>query len=128
MKQSLKITKYIVDILRNNSEVVGRVAFRIFPIDAKLGTTFPFIVVNRTSLVASYTKDGNSYDTINVDISIADPDYDEAVEIAGYVREALEQHRFKNDEISIRDIRLVGANESIQFDAVVEALQFEIKV
>lgn len=128
MKNSIKITKYIREILVENEDIYRFVGDRIYSVDAKMGTNFPFIVINRETVYPEYTKDGNSTDTITVNIAVADPIYDKAVDIAEYIRVALEQKRYYNDEIKFKDIKLVNVNESIQFDAIVQQLTFEIKI
>lgn len=128
MNQSLKITSYIIEILKQNTELIDFVGDKIFPIDAKLGTDFPFIVINRNSIQPQYSKDGNSCDIITVAIAIADPIYAKAVDIATLVRESLEFKKFRIDDVVIKDIRITYCSESIQNDCVVQEIQFEIKI
>ena len=50
MNNTLKLTKYILEMLNADDGVKSVLSTdRIYPVDARLGTQFPFCVVNRTS-------------------------------------------------------------------------------
>ena len=90
MKQSLSITKYVLKLLKANTALMDLVPYaRIYPIDAKQGTTFPFIVINRDSVLSAYSKDGCFEDTVTVTATAVTDRYDMSVSIASEIRNSL---------------------------------------
>ena len=129
MKQSLSITKYVLKLLKTNSVLMDLVPYtKIYPIYAKQGTTFPYIVINRDSVLSSYSKDGCFEDTVTVTaIAIADK-YDLSVSIASEIRNSLEDKRYKDDNIYISQITMKSANETTYNNAFIQQLTFVLKV
>lgn len=123
-KQALFTTKYILELLNANSELVDIVADRIFPLDAKQSTTFPFIVIQRDNIVINYlTKDQYVNDEANVSIYIVSQTYLQAIDIAQLVRLSLER---KHNDV-IEDIKFTGAQESYYNNSFVQVLNFNIE-
>ena len=123
-KQALFTTKYILELLNANSELVDIVADRIFPLDAKQSTTFPFIVIQRDNIVINYlTKDQYVNDEANVSIYIVSQTYLQAIDIAQLVRLSLER---KSNNV-IEDIKFTGAQESYYNNSFVQVLNFNIE-
>jgi hypothetical protein len=119
------ITKYIRHILSLNTDLMARIPIsRFFPIDAKMGTSFPFCVIQRTGIQASGTKDGMCEDNVYVSLKIVDDDYTNSVEIADEIRNWLEGHRFSDDTINIKRITLNGCNETIDNNGFIQQLNF----
>ena len=129
MKQSLSITKYVLKLLKQNTALMALVPYaKIYPIYAKQGTTFPYIVINRDSLLSAYSKDGCFEDTVTVTaIAIADK-YDVSVSIASEIRNSLEDKRYKDDNIYISQITMKSAYETTYNNAFIQQLTFVLKV
>ena len=129
MKQSLSITKYVLKLLKANTSLMALVPYeRIYPIYAKQGTTFPYIVINRDSVLSAYSKDGCFEDTVTVTaIAIADK-YDVSVSIASDIRNSLEDKSYKDDNIYISQITMKSANETTYNNAFIQQLTFVLKV
>lgn len=129
MTNSLLITKYLREILSKDKELMKMIPIdKIFAIDAKLSTKFPFAAIERTNITSIRCKDGQYEDTVSVTIYIADNTYIGSVNIANEIRHWLEGHRYKDDTITISDVRLSGASEVYVNDAYIHKLDFEIKV
>lgn len=57
-------------------------------------TTFPFIVYKRSNVIPDYTKDFHFKDNVIIDIICVSTNYAESIEIAGIVRNILEDKRY----------------------------------
>lgn len=128
---SIKITKYILDILNSNDKVKEMLGDNIFPIDAKLSTTFPFAVIQRGNISPSYlTKDVIPSDSVTLMITIVDTRYSKVTDIANEVRYALEKKQFIDevDNIKITDISLSSARESLYNEAYIQQLNFAVTI
>lgn len=136
MKQSILINKLIIAILKNNTNIKAVVnANNILPVDAIEGTTFPFIIVKRNGIECEYTKDGCIKDTVQFQVIVASPKYADSVDIAQYVRQALEYRSFtfpagQSDSIvtettKIHNIFFTGISEDILNNTYIQLLQFE---
>lgn len=124
MKQALFTTKYILELLSANSDLTDIVADKIFPLDAKQSTTFPFIVIQRDSINVEYvSKDQYVNDEANVSIYIVSQTYLQAIDIAQLVRLSLER---KSTNV-INDIKFTGANEAYYNNSFVQILNFEVE-
>lgn len=131
MRNSIKITSFIIDILQSNERLVelltdDKSGFKVYPIDAKQGTTFPFSVIQRANITPSYCKDGNFKDEVNISILIASPKYNESVDIASLIRDTLEYKSFTDENIKIKLIELVSVSETILENAFIQQLNFKI--
>jgi hypothetical protein len=115
MKNSIKTTKYIMKMLKGNEELIKLVpGSKIYPIDAKLSSAAPFIVVERTSITPGYAKDGDYEDDVNIMVHVIANTYENAVDIASEVRRALELHDYNDpDGTYISIIELTGVSESL---------------
>lgn len=113
-----------INYLLTNSEVNTIVKGRIFPIIADQGTAYPFITYRRNGSSNDSNKDSIYEDTTTVELVIASVSYQESMDIAVKVREALEKKRYDN----IKDIRLVDASEDYVSEAFIQNLVFTIKI
>lgn len=128
MTNSLKLVKYILEILKLDENLSKHISIdKIFPIDARLSTSFPFAVIQRTSLIPSSSKDGIYEDTVNFTIAIADDNYIGSVNIAQAIRNALDIRSYKTDEVCIRQLRLTGASETLYNDTFIQELNFTVQ-
>lgn len=129
MKNSLLITKYVIDILQSNETLAGLMdTANIYPIDAKQGTNFPFAVINRTGILPARSKDGSYTETVDFIISVVDDSYKGSVVLANEIRRALEGQSFKDEETTLHRIRLSQAYESFYSNAFIQQLNFQVDV
>lgn len=134
MKNSIKTTKYIMTMLKANGELIKLVpGNRIYPIDAKLSSTIPFIVVERTSITPGYAKDGDYEDDVNILITVVSNTYENAVDIASEVRHTLELRDYNDpDGTYISIIELAGVSESLLDNSgklvYIQELTFNVKM
>ena len=134
MKNSIKTTKYIMKMLKAHEGLIKLVpAASIYPIDAKLSSSIPFIVVERSSIIPGYSKDGNFEDEINVIIHVVATTYESSVDIATEVREALELNEYEDEDGTyISLIELASVNESLLDNAgktvYTQELQFTVSM
>lgn len=99
---SLQIGKAIYHLLSKDSRIKEKVGSKIYPLIVEESTTFPFIVYKRTNISPNYTKGSYSVnESVTVDVVIASKDYTDTVELADYVRDALEGRRgnFRSNKI-----------------------------
>lgn len=149
MKNSILISKYIIALLKTNTNLSTLVGDKIYPIDAKQGTTFPFIVVKRQNITTNYNKDGISYDNVNFSVIVVSTNYADSVSIAQEVRNTLELYRgdveyvqpiipssntngsnravveTTTDTLNIKLIHFTNISEDLYNNAFVQQLTFE---
>ena len=125
---SLQVGKAIYNLLSNDANVTGRVQNKIYPLIADTGTTFPFIVYRRTGIEPSDSKDRFIYkEDTYVEVAIASDKYNESIEIADSVKDALQGKRGNYSGINIQDIRMTNADEDYIEDTFIQNLTFNIK-
>ena len=109
---SLQIGKAIYHLLSKDSRIKEKVGSKIYPLIVEESTTFPFIIYKRTNISPNYTKGSYSVnESVTVDVVIASKDYTDTVELADYVRDALEGRRGNIAGIEINDIRMISADQ-----------------
>ena len=117
---SLQIGKAIYSILSSNTSIVSKVQKKIYPLVADAEVTFPFIVYKRTGIEPATTKDRFIYnEDVYVDIAIASDKYNETIEIADMVRNALQNKKGNYSGINIQDISLNDADEDYTQDTFI---------
>lgn len=125
MNNTLKLTKYVLDMLKNDDNVKDVIdTNNIYPVDARLGTKFPFAVVTRTSITASNAKDGLYEDVVYFSVIIVDDTYSGSINIATVIRNALDRRAYQNEEVSISQILLTNATENLYNDVFIQQLDF----
>ena len=125
---SLQVGKAIYNILRNDAKVLDSVGLKIYPLIADTGTTFPFNVYRRTSIEPSDSKDRFIYsEDTYVEVVIASDKYNESIEIADLVKDALQGKKGNYSGINIYDIRMTNADEDYIEDTFIQNLTFNIK-
>ena len=122
MTTGISILKSIYKLLSSNVELTSIVGNRMYPIIANEDTTFPFIVYQRDSVSAEYTKDWRTNDNINISINIASTTYNQSIDIAELVRTAIEGKRVDN----INTIRLTGCDEDFVENTYIQSLHFSV--
>lgn len=121
---SLKVGKVIFSLLNGNSDLTAFVNNKIYPIIVEKETTFPFIVYKRNNVIPDYTKDFHFKDNVIIDIICVSTNYAESIEIAGIVRNILEDKRYDD----IQSIKLESADEDYIDDAYVQTLSFNLTI
>ena len=125
MNNTLKLTKYVLDMLKNNDDVKNVIdTNNIYPVDARLGTQFPFAVVSRTSMSPANGKDGLYQDVVYFSVIVVDDTYSGSINIATAMRNALDRRAYQNEEASISQILLTNANENLYNDVFIQQLDF----
>ena len=128
MKNALSINKYINKFLTESEAVTALVEVQnIRPLILQ-PTIFPYISFMHGNISSNYTKDGWFEDSTPVDIICVSDDYGQTVEIAEAVRDLLEEKAYKDDDIYISQIRLVGSTEDQIENVFVQRLSFDVKV
>lgn len=88
----------------------------------------PFIVYRRTSIEPSDSKDRFIYsEDTYVEVVIASDKYNESIEIADLVKNALQGKKGNYSGINIHDIRMTNADEDYIEDTFIQNLTFNIK-
>jgi hypothetical protein len=128
MKNALSINKYINKFLTESEAVTALVEVQnIRPLILQ-PTIFPYISFMHGNISSSYTKDGWSEDTTEVTIICVSDDYGQTVDIAEVVRDLLENVQYKDDDIYISQLRLIGSTEDQIENVFVQRLSFDCKI
>lgn len=128
MKNALSINKYINKFLTESEAVTALVEVQnIRPLILQ-PTIFPYISFMHGNISSSYTKDGWSEDTTEVTIICVSDDYGQTVDIAEAVRDLLENVQYKDDDIYISQLRLIGSTEDQIENVFVQRLSFDCKI
>ena len=121
---SLQIGKAIYHLLSKDSGIKEKVGSKIYPLIVEESTTFPFIIYKRTNITPNYTKGSYAVnESVMVDIVIASKDYIDTIELADYVRDALEGRRGNFAGV---EIRMTNADEDYIEDTFIQNLTFDI--
>lgn len=129
MTQSIKLTKYIRKFLLDNKELMKVVKpTSIFPIVAQANTKYPYIVMQRTGIRASYSKAGITEDNVTLEIIAISNDYSQSIDIAQLIRETIDGKRYRGDEIEIDDIEVESITEEWAENAYLQRLIFSMKI
>ena len=128
MKNALSINKYINKFLTESEAVTALVEVQnIRPLILQ-PTIFPYISFMHGNISSSYTKDGWSEDTTEVTIICVSDDYGQTVDIAEAVGDLLENVQYKDDDIYISQLRLIGSTEDQIENVFVQRLSFDCKI
>ena len=129
MTQAIKLTKYIRKFLLDNKELMKLVSpTSIFPIVAQANTKYPYIVMQRTGIRASYSKAGITEDNVTLEIIAISNDYSQSIDIAQLIRETIDGKRYRSDEIEIDDIEVESITEEFVDNAYLQRLVFSMKI
>lgn len=129
MTQSILLTKYIRKFILDNKELMKVVKpTSIFPIVANANTKYPYIVMQRTGIRASYSKAGITEDNVTLEIIAISNDYSQSIDIAQLIRETIDGKRYRSDEIEIDDIEVESITEEFVDNAYLQRLVFSMKI
>lgn len=101
----------------------------VYPLIADEGTTFPFVIYKRTSLVPSNTKDRYNYSYLaTVEITIAASNYIDSINLAEKIQTLVEHIRGVYNDIQINDTYLIDSSEEYLEDSFTQKLIFNIEI
>lgn len=124
----IQIGKAVYQILSNDTKVKEMVGNNIYPLIANQGTTYPFIIYRRTGIEPVTSKDRFICSEVtSVDVIIASDRYDESIELAELVKDALSGKNGIYSDIKVIDINMISADEDYIEDTFIQNLTFNIK-
>lgn len=124
----IQIGKAVYQLLSSDTEVTEKVENRIYPLIADQGTIYPFIIYKRTGIEPMTSKDRFICSEVtSVDVIIASDRYDESIEVAELVKDALIGKNGIYSGIKITDIDMISADEDYIEDTFIQNLTFNIK-
>ena len=126
---TILIWQYIRPLLVESTELQAVMNVnQIFPLVAKEGTEYPFIIYSRDNITPQYTKGiyGGWFNQLLLTVRVYSNDYSQSVNIANIVRNALENKSIKNENIKIDPIELQSCNESFSEDGFCQTLSFVV--
>jgi len=129
-KTSLSAGTLIREILLDSADVVARTN-KIYPVAIDTAI-LPYILYRRSSMEQTAQKTGEpGADTVQMEVICFDADYDDCLELAEAVRDALDNKRnIQTDDESLvmRSCQLVDSEEAWQDDAFIQQLVFNVKL
>lgn len=124
----IQIGKAVYQLLSSDTEVTEKVENRIYPLIADQGTIYPFIIYKRTGIEPITSKDRFICSEItSVDVVVASDRYDESIEVAELVKDALIGKNGIYSGIKVVDIDMISADEDYIEDTFIQNLTFNIK-
>lgn len=124
----IQIGKAVYQLLSSDTGVTEKVENRIYPLIADQGTIYPFIIYKRTGIEPITSKDRFICSEVtSVDVIIASDRYDESIEVAELVKDALIGKNGIYSGIKITDIDMISADEDYIEDTFIQNLTFNIK-
>lgn len=127
-KTSLSAGDIIYRILKDDSDIDGMVT-AIYPVVEPVEAVCPYIAYRRTDLDANPQKAGQpGADTVQIAVNCYALDYEDSVDLAEMVREALDYRTYLLGDLRMRSCYLSSSSENIQGDAFVQELIFTIKI
>ena len=124
----IQIGKAVYQLLSSDTGVTEKVENRIYPLIADQGTIYPFIIYKRTGIEPMTSKDRFICSEVtSVDVIIASDRYDEGIEVAELVKDALIGKNGIYSGIKITDIDMISADEDYIEDTFIQNLTFNIK-
>lgn len=125
----LQVGKVIYSLLTGNAEITKLVGKKIYPLIADFSTTFPFIVYKRDSIDEATSKDRLiNKQGATVTVVVASDKYNNSIEVAQTVIDALRNKRGLIAGINVKDISLLGADEDYIDDTYIQRLSFKIEI
>lgn len=130
MTNSLSIGKTLYRLLTKNQELKELVKGQIYPLLANESTTFPFIVYSRSDLSPQYAKGGLYEDEVTVTIIAVSNNYEQSIEVAQEVRNALAFSKYKDEKTSLEITAnaLLSVSEDTQDDSYLQTLTYKFNI
>lgn len=82
--------------------------------------------MQKTGLIARYTKDFHEEDVITYEVITVSDDYSKSIDIATLIRDTLECKHYQSEEITIYSIKLESVQEEYAEGAYIQRLAFVI--
>lgn len=123
---SIGVGKIVFTLLNEDSRLTALVGNKIYPVIVEKDTSYPFIVYKRSNITSNYTKDLHLTDDVSIDIVCVTATYAEGIEIAGIIKDTLEDKRIKDFEVE--RIVLDSASEDYVDNAFIQSLGFTITI
>ena len=126
---TILIWQYLRPLLVENTELQAAMNTNsIFPLVAKEGTEYPFIIFSRDNVIPQYTKPlmGGWDNSIVISVRVYSNDYSQSINIANIVRNALEWKQIENQDIKIHPIELQSCYETFNEDGFCQTLTFNV--
>lgn len=124
-KTSLSAGQLIRAILLKSEDVTA-ITENVFPVYRKRAD-LPYILYGRRTLDPTQTK-SKAADTVEIEIDCYTEDYDQGIELAEAVREALDHVEGEDGELSMHSCSMTDAGEMFEADAYVQSLVFNMKI
>lgn len=121
----ISISKHISAVLSANESVSDRVKDRIFPLAAVQECAYPFIVFERTSLNASYDKEGRVEAESYVSLYAVAQSYKESMELGEAIVAALDRLEATYPDFDVVDAIVTGASEDFVDQVFVQQIQMK---
>lgn len=130
MTNSLSIGKTLYRLLTKNQELKELVKGQVYPLLANESTTFPFIVYSRSDLSPQYAKGGLYEDEVTVTIIAVSNNYEQSIEVAQEVRNALAFSKYKDEKTSLEITAnaLLSVSEDTQDDSYLQTLTYKFNI
>lgn len=127
----IHINKYVRKWLTENPQVTALVSPKnIVPL-VVAPTEQPFITFQHGPIEVSYAKcpDAEIVDSVEVLIAIVAADYEQSIDIASAVREAIEYQKYEDEDIYIPLITVEEITEDVESDNYIQSIlvSFEIQ-
>lgn len=128
-QHSLKTTYLIHKTLVSNDLLMTKIdEANIQLLVSQMNTTFPNVVITRTSIKSERGNKDFIGDIVSFNIRVYSDKYDVGVDIADTIRFILENREFQDDSIRIENIILTGATETMSYDTFVQDMNFQCEV
>ena len=126
-KTSLSAGAIIRDILIKDADVMA-IAKKVFPVVTDKAA-LPYVAYRRSRLEHNPTKKGMpGADTVTMDVNCYAATYEQSVDLAEAVREALDYAQGEKDGLAMRSCTLVDGEEFWEDDAYIQGLTFAVKI
>ena len=84
---SLKIGKYLLEVLNDDEDLMTALGEdKIWPLAAREGTLFPYVIYTRDTANVQYTKVVGHDNTLTITYRVYSNDYDEGLNIVNMIR------------------------------------------
>lgn len=126
---NLQIGKAIYTILSENEELTEKIANKVFPLVADNGTTFPFIVYKRLSVMPATSKDKYIYQEVaQFEVVVATDNYNDSIDIGELVCKTLQGKKGVFNGINIQNIEVDDSNEDFIEDTFIQNITIKIYI
>ena len=122
--KNFKIGKEIKRILLSDEQVTEQLNNKCFPLVAKAGTTFPFLLYKRTSYRPASNKD-YSNEIVSIEFQIVSTTYEESVNIADSVADCLNNNK---ETDLIENLTIDNIREDFIEDSYVQIIDVSIEL